>query len=77
MTLFMALAAGWWRSRPTRLPRLLYLLEHLFGLCSKQLAFLCPESSSTGYILSTLLLLTLSALNSLSKLFILLCKYSC
>jgi hypothetical protein len=38
------------------------------------LTFFCPQSSSTGYILSALLLLTLPALASLSKLSILLCK---
>jgi hypothetical protein len=74
VTLFVALAAGWWCSRPTWLPRLLYLLEHPLGLCSKQLTFFYPQSSSTGYILSALLLFTLSALTSLSKLLILLRK---
>ena len=74
MALYMALAAGWWCSRSPLLPRLLYLLELSLGLCSKQLAFLCPQSSSTGYILSALLLLTLPALASLLKLLILLCK---
>ena len=72
VTFFVALAAGWWCSRPTWLPLLLYLLEHPFGLCSKQLTFLYPQSSSTGYILSALLLLALSALTRLSKLLILL-----
>ena len=56
------------------LPHLLCLLAHPFGLCSKQLTFLCPQSSSIGYILSALLLLALSALTRLSKLLILLYK---
>jgi hypothetical protein len=66
--LFMALAAGWWCSRSASLPRLLYLLGPPLGLYSEQLTFLCPQSSSTGYILSALLLLALLALASLSKL---------
>jgi hypothetical protein len=77
MALFMALAACWWCSRPTWLPRLLYLLGHPLGLYSEQLTFLCPQSSSTGYILLALLLLVLPALASLLKLLILLCKDRC
>lgn len=77
MALYMALAAGWWCSRPTWLPRLLYLLEHPLGLCSKQLTFLCLQSSSTGYILSALLLLTLPPLIRLPKLTNFSCKDRC
>jgi hypothetical protein len=77
MAFFVAISAGWWCPRPAWLPCLLYLLEHPFSLCSEQLTFLYPQSSSTGYILSALLLLMLLALTSLSKLTNFSCKDRC
>jgi hypothetical protein len=74
MASLMALAARWWYSLSTWLPSLLCLLGHPFCCCCKQLTFLSLQSAPGSYILSPLLLLTLTALDSLLKLLILNCK---
>jgi len=67
-----------WRRALTSLSTLslLYLCRHSFCLCSKLLALLRLESTSTSYILTPLVSLTLLARTSCTKLLNLLCEYS-
>ena len=76
MSLNVTVTAGWRRPTLPWLSNLLGLLDYPFSLCSQQLTFLSLQSSSTGNILSALLLVTLSTLNCRLKLYHLLCKDS-